>query len=143
MKNFRNAIAAIMIAVSLGVAMPAMPAQAGAKDPLFVNLTSDDGHRINMARTFGGKQMERGHPLTVFLNDRAVFAASTAYGERFAGQQKTIADLLAAGATISVCPLCMKHYRVKQEDLLRGLKVGNPELTCDTLFADNAKTLTW
>lgn len=39
--------------------------------------------------------------------------------------------------------LCMKHYGVKEGDLLPGLKVGNPELAGAALFKDNGKTLTW
>lgn len=48
------------------------PAFAGDTDPLFVNLTTDDSHRANMAITFGKNQLERGHRLTIFLNDEGV-----------------------------------------------------------------------
>ena len=50
---------------------------------------------------------------------------------------------MSKGATVLICPLCMKHYGVKESDLLPGLKVGNPELTGSALFKDNAKALTW
>ena len=46
--------------------------QAGASDPLLINLTSDDGHRSLMAISFGQNQLQRGHPLTVYRNDKAV-----------------------------------------------------------------------
>jgi len=39
--------------------------------------------------------------------------------------------------------MCMKHYGVKEADLLPGIKVGNPEVTGGALFKDNTKTLTW
>lgn len=119
------------------------PSHAGDSDPLFINLTSDDGHRVNMALTFGGHQMKRGHALSIFLNDRAVAVASKANAEKFAAQQKALTDLLGAGATILVCPMCMKHYGVSEADLLPGLKVGNAELTGAALFKDNGKTMTW
>ena len=138
----RGALAAVFLAGLLGV-FGALPAKAGPNDPLFINLTSDDGHRINMAFNFGANQMKRGHPLTVFMNDKAVLAASKGNAEAFAEQQKTIASLLASGAAILVCTMCMKHYGVKEEDLLPGLKVGNTELTGNALFADNTKTMTW
>jgi len=138
----RGALSAVFSAGFLGV-VGALPAKAGPNDPLFINLTSDDGHRINMAFNFGANQMRRGHPLTVFMNDKAVLAASKGNAEAFADQQKTIASLLASGAAILVCPMCMMHYGVKEEDLLPGLKVGNPELTGNALFADNTKTMTW
>jgi hypothetical protein len=37
----------------------------------------------------------------------------------------------------------MKHYEIKESDLLEGIKVGNPQLTGDALFRDNTKTLGW
>lgn len=50
---------------------------------------------------------------------------------------------MSKGATVLICPMCMKHYGVKEADLLSGLKVGKPELTGGALFKDNTKTLTW
>jgi predicted peroxiredoxin len=136
----RSALAAVFSLGILGVA-GATPAKAGPNDPLFINLTSDDTHRIDMALAFGSSQMKRGHPLTLFLNDKAVLAASKVNAEKFASQQKTIAELLATGANF--CPMCMKHCSVNENGLLAGLKVGNPELTGNALFAGNTKTLTW
>ena len=138
----RSALAAVFSAGMLCV-VGAVPAKAGPNDPLFINLTSDDGHRIDMALSFGSNQMKRGHSLTVFMNDKAVLAASKANAEKFAEQQKTITSLLTAGANILVCPMCMKHYGVNEADLLPSLKVGNPELTGNALFGDNTKTLAW
>ena len=76
-------IGRLMIALGLVLAA-AVQAVAGDSDPLFINLTTDDGHRANMALTFGAKQMERGHPLTVFLNDKGVYLGSEAKAETFA-----------------------------------------------------------
>ncbi len=61
----------------------AQPAAAGERDPLFINMTTDDPDRANMAITFGANQMARGHPLTIFLNDRGVFVGSRVYAGRF------------------------------------------------------------
>ncbi len=132
----------LMLALGLVLAA-AVPAVAGGSDPLFINLTTDDGHRANMALNFGTKQMERGHPLTLFLNDKGVNLASKANAEKFADQQKAIADLAGKGTQVIVCPMCMKHYGVTEADLLEGLKVGNPDLTGELLFKDGTQTLTW
>jgi sulfur relay (sulfurtransferase) complex TusBCD TusD component (DsrE family) len=96
-----------------------------------------------MAITFGGNQQELGHPLTVFLNDKGVLIGSKANANKFSEHQKKLSELMSKGATVLICPMCMKHYGVKKADLLPGLKVGKPELTGSALFKDNTKTLTW
>ncbi len=131
----------LVLALSIGV-MPS-PSSAGETDPLFINLTTDDVHRAHMAITFGGKQHELGHPLTVFLNDKGVHIGSTAHSDRFAGQQKVLEELMGKGATVIICPMCMQHFGIKEADLLPGLKIGKPELTGAALFRDNTRTLTW
>ena len=111
--------------------------------PLFINLVTDDPHRAHMALHFGQKQLELGHPLTVFLNDRGVFIAAKQGGERFGLHQEIIGELVTAGAKVIVCPMCMQHYGVTEADLLEGLNVGNPTLTGGALFAPDTRTLTW
>ena len=34
-------------------------------------------------------------------------------------------------------------YSTQEADLLRGVKIGQPDLTGGQLFKDNTKTLTW
>jgi sulfur relay (sulfurtransferase) complex TusBCD TusD component (DsrE family) len=131
-------LALVMIAGSI-----ATPVFAGNTDPLFVNLTTDEPHRANMGITFGKSQLERGHPLTIFLNDKGVLIGSKANAARFADHQKALGELMSKGAMVLVCPMCMQHYGVKESDLLPGLKVGNPEVTGGALFKENTKTMTW
>jgi sulfur relay (sulfurtransferase) complex TusBCD TusD component (DsrE family) len=128
---------------TLLLALLGSAAWAGANDPLFINMTSDEGHRISMALSFGAKQQALGHPLTLFLNDKGVLVGSKAHAKQYPEQQRMIAEILAKGGTVIICPMCMKHYGVQEADLLPGLKVGNPELTGAALFKDNGKTLTW
>jgi len=116
---------------------------AGSSDPLFVNLTSDDLQRATMAITFGKNQLERGHALTIFLNDRGVFVGSKTQAAKFGAQQKALSEIMSKGATVLICPMCMQHYGLKESDLMPGLKVGKPELFDETLFKDNTRTLTW
>ena len=111
--------------------------------PLFINLITDDPHRAHMALHFGQKQLELGHPLTVFLNDRGVLIAAEQGAERFGLHQEIIGELVTAGAKVIVCPMCMKHYGVAESDLLDGLALGNPKLTGGALFAPDTRTLTW
>jgi intracellular sulfur oxidation DsrE/DsrF family protein len=119
------------------------PALAGDKDPLFVSVTTDDAYRSDLAIKVSKHMFEHGHPLTIFFNDRGILVISKANGEKFKEQQAALLELAKAGATLIACPYCMKHYDVKESDLLDGAKVGNPELTGDALFRDNTKTLSW
>ncbi len=135
-------IAAVLAALSF-VACPLVSAHAGATDPLFVNVTTDDAHRANMALTFSKSQFARKHPVTIFLNDRAVTIASRANSERFKIHQEMLTAFVKDGATVIVCPMCMKHYGIKEADLIDGMKIGNPELTGGALFQDGTKTLSW
>ena len=130
----------VVLALVIGGTTPVV---AGNTDPLFVNLTSDDTHRTTMALAFGKAQLERGHPLTVFLNDKGVVIAAKTQATKYAEQQKTLAELMKAGAMVIACPMCMKHYGVQETDLLPGIKIGQPDLTGGQLFKDNTKTLTW
>jgi sulfur relay (sulfurtransferase) complex TusBCD TusD component (DsrE family) len=140
MRAFR--ILAVLAALSFTFA-PISATYAGDADPLFVNVTTDELHRANMALTFSKNQFERKHPVTIFLNDRAVFLGSRAEGERFKHHQDLLKSFIKDGATVLICPMCMKHYGVKEADLIEGIKVGNPDLTGAALFRDGTKTLTW
>lgn len=131
-----------LLSLFVALVLPGM-SFAGANDPLFINMTSDDDHRATMAIGFGVKQQALGHPLTIFLNDKGVFVGSKAHSGKYAEQQKALADAMTKGGTVIACPLCMKHYGVKETDLLPGIQVGKPELTGGALFKDNTKTLTW
>lgn len=136
-------LSALLLALALTAGSLGTPAVAGDTDPLFVNLTTNDPHRANMGIFFAKNQMERGHPLTIFLNDRGVFVGAKSNSAKFADHQKTLGELINKGATVLICPMCMKHYGVKEGDLLPGVKLGNPEVTGGALFKDNTKSLTW
>lgn len=119
------------------------PVSADPGGSLFVNLTTDENHRADMAMGFSKAMMERAHPLTVWLNDKGVLLASRENVGKFADQQKMLSELMTKGATVIACPMCMKHYGVKEDDLIEGVKVGNPDMTSALLFKEGTQTLTW
>jgi len=133
----------LLLAMTLLLGCAGNPAFAGDTDPLFVNMTTSDSHRANMAITFSSNQQGRGHPVTIFLNDKGVLVGSKAHAKKFAAQQKALGEIMSKGGVVIICPMCMKHYGIKQADLLAGIQVGKPELTGGALFKDNTKTLTW
>jgi intracellular sulfur oxidation DsrE/DsrF family protein len=120
-----------------------LPASAEDNDPLFVNLTNDEAFRTMMAMRFVESQLERGDPLTVFLNDRGILLASKAHEAQYADQQKLLAELLGKGTVVIACPQCLKQFDIPQRDLLPGIQVGSPGLTDGALFKDDTRTLSW
>lgn len=131
--------------VMSGCATSATPAaSAPVKDaPLFINQTSDDPHRVTMALSFGMKQLDRGHPLTVFLNDKGVYVGAKANADKCAEQQATIAALLKKGAVVFICPMCMEHFGIQKADLIPGLTVSDPDAIGEYLYKPNTQTLSW
>jgi len=134
MKKFFGIIVAVM-ALSLSLF-------AGDKSPLFVNLTSDNTHRTLMAVQFSTKMLDRGHALTIYLNDKGVKLASKENKE-YAQFQSKLADVIKKGATVYICPVCMKEYGVEGPALVEGLKIGNADLLEKALFAEDTTTMSW
>lgn len=139
----KRILSLLMLVVALGLGACSTMSGSSGGEPLFVNLISDNPHRATMGIGFGSAQLDRGHPLTVFLNDRAVALASKANAAKYPEQQKMLTELLSKGATVLVCPMCLRHYGFQQADLLPGMKLGSPELTGGALFQRNSRTMTW
>lgn len=133
----------VLLLLPLVIGSMALPALAGEKDPLFINLSTDNAQRVDHALHFGNVQFSKGHPLTVFLNGKGVLIATKKHATTYAGQQKLLSEMMDKGATVIVCQYCMKQFGIKEPDLLPGFKVGNPELTGDSLFKDDTKTISW
>ncbi len=115
---------------------------AADKSPLFVNLTSDNVHRTLIAVQFSTKMLDRGHALTIYLNDMGVRLASKENAE-YAQFQSKLADAIKKGATVYICPVCMKEYGIEGPSLVEGLKLGNADLLEKALFADKTTTMSW
>jgi predicted peroxiredoxin len=99
---------------------------------LFMNLTTDDTWTATMALTYAGKVREAGYPVVVFLNVRGVHVASKNFPpDRYGPGDKTPKELLegliAAGATVYVCPVCSKNAGLAEADWVDGAKPGGPE----------------
>lgn len=116
---------------------------AGANDPLFINLTTDEMHRSTMAINFGKHHSANGHPLSIFLNDKGVILGVKAGSEKYAAQQKELSEIISKGGLVIVCPMCLKQAGYTEADLIAGVKLGSPKLTGDALFKDGTKTMSW
>ncbi|MFN3868992.1 MAG: DsrE family protein, partial [Hyphomicrobiaceae bacterium] len=124
MHGLRKLALVALLAAPFLAAAPAIAADAS----LFVNATTDEPHRAKMALGFAQKQQERKHAITIFLNDRAVLIGSKKKSGKFKEHQAMLAGMMKAGARVLICPMCMEHYKVKKDDLIDGVEVGNPDL---------------
>lgn len=136
MKILKSFFIAALTALSLS-------AFAGANDPLFINLSTDDPNRASMAINFGKHHSSNGHPLTIFLNDKAVLFGVKAGADKFSEQQKALSELVGSGANVVMCPMCLKQSGFTEADLLPGVKLGGPKVTGELLFKDGTKTMSW
>ena len=123
-----------------GVATPVL---AGDTDPLFINLTTDEPRRALAGLTFGLHQHENGHPLTLFLNDRGVLLGSKAHAGQFTEPQRLLVELMQRGAVVLIAPLSLKHYGVREDDLLPGVQISHRKLSGEALFRDTTRALSW
>jgi sulfur relay (sulfurtransferase) complex TusBCD TusD component (DsrE family) len=102
-------------------------AQAGLaadKKLLVVNLTSYTTEESRKAINYAKDELEQGRPVVIFLNDRGVLAASKINAESYKEQQRSLTDLMKRGATVLVCPDCLKQHGIDPASLLAGVKVS-------------------
>ena len=133
----------LKLAVIAALASLPLSALAGANDPLFINLSTDEMHRASMAINFGKHHSANGHPLSIFLNDKGVILGVKAGSEKYAAQQKELTEIISKGGLVIVCPMCLKQAGYTEADLIPGVKLGSPKLTGDALFKDGTKTMSW
>ncbi len=133
---FRSVVIAVFAILSLS-------ALAGPHDPLFINLATDEPGRASMAINFGKHHSSNGHPLTIFLNDKAVMMGVKAGSPKFADQQQMLAELISSGALVIMCPMCLKQAGFTEADLISGVELGGIKITGDALFKDGTKTMSW
>jgi sulfur relay (sulfurtransferase) complex TusBCD TusD component (DsrE family) len=133
----------LKVVVLTALAVLSLAAYAGPNDPLFINLSTDETHRASMAINFGKHHSANGHPLTIFLNDKAVMLGVKSGSTKFADQQQALAELISSGALVIMCPMCLRQAGFTEADLISGVKIGSPKLTGDALFKDGTKTMSW
>ncbi len=117
--------------------------RAAGDTPFVAHISTDDPKRISKAVAFSRMQFERGHPVTVYLDDKGVFLATKESGNLFPEQQKTLIEMMGNGVSVIVCPYSMKLHGVSQSDIMADVTIGTPEMADDFLFDDRAKSLSW
>jgi predicted peroxiredoxin len=133
----------LLLPLALLIAGALHPVHAGDTDPLFINLSTDEPQRALAGLTFGLHQHENGHPLTLFLNDRGVLLGSRSHADKLAEPQRLVAELIQRGAVVLIAPPSMKHYGVREDDLLPGVQLSNRKLSGEALFRGTTRALSW
>jgi sulfur relay (sulfurtransferase) complex TusBCD TusD component (DsrE family) len=142
-RSFTIFLKSLKVTVIAALAAVSLSAFAGANDPLFINLSTDELGRASMAINFGKHHSSNGHPLTIFLNDKAVMMGVRAGSTKFADQQQMLSELISSGALVIMCPMCLKQAGFTEADLITGVKLGGLKITGDALFKDGTKTMSW
>jgi predicted peroxiredoxin len=122
----------IAAACVTGTAVVPTHAEDRPDTTLFLNLTTDDTWTATMALGYAGKVREAGYPVVVFLNVRGVRVADKNFPpDRYGPGEKTpkeiLEGLIAAGATVYVCPMCSENAGMSQADWIDGAKPGGEE----------------
>lgn len=138
-------LVAIVIAGLAGFACPSAVAQSATPapvlKPVFVILTSgvSDTPRCMMALGLAGSALDAGRKVAVYLDvnapelarkdksDKPFVAGRRAIAARGmearVSLQKTLNALMAKGAKVYVCPMCIKTLKITQESLLDGMTI--------------------
>ena len=137
---------------SILVASLLLVGQARAKEDksmgLFINLTTEQTSASGHAIQFADKMLKRGHPVTFFLNQKAVlFATKSAPQGTYGPSGKTIHDMLLHsmknGAKVIVCQVCAKMHGIQKSDLVHGAMLGNPDVVSASLFDPKNQVISW
>jgi sulfur relay (sulfurtransferase) complex TusBCD TusD component (DsrE family) len=112
-------------ACALAALFCAQSGLAADKRLLLINLTSYTTEESHKAIDYAKEELEQGRPVVIFLNDRGVLAAALTHAQTYKDQQRELTELMKRGATVLVCPDCLKHYGVEAKTLLAGVKVSD------------------
>jgi len=146
MRNLK-ALGIALLAAGLWVGAQVQAAEDKAMG-LFLNLSSFQTGPAGHALHFAGNQLDRGHPVTLFLNGPAVmYASKSAPQATFPMAEKTLQEMLQGlmkgGAKVIVCRVCTKMHGMNEADLIDGAMLGNPELVADSLFDPKYQVISW
>lgn len=122
--------------------------QAKGPGGLFINLHTDNYKYAMHAFHFAGKQLEKGHPVVVFLNgsatDIAVETSEYAIKEMNGKTPyKMLEHQMSKGLKVIVCQYCMKMHKIEKSALIKGAEVGNPDLVGKYLYDPSYKVISW
>lgn len=95
-----------------------------AKEPIYINLATNESDRVAMALNAGHQYAEHGFPIIIYLNDKAVILGVEVVSEPVSKGQIAIKQAIAKGATVFICPTCLENYGFTPSNLVQGVVLG-------------------
>lgn len=108
------------------LAVIALPLSAlAAKEPIYINLATNDPVKVSMALDAGRQYAEKGYPIVIYLNDKAVLLGVETSAGGISKEQVAIKQAIANGAIVIVCPGCLEEIGLNKASLISGVELGN------------------
>ncbi len=107
------------------LAVISLPLSAfAAKEPIYINLATNDPVKVSMALDAGRQYAEKGYPVVIYLNDKAVLLGVEAKSRDVSKEQEAIRQAIANGATVIICPTCLEDHGFTRINLVQGVMLG-------------------
>lgn len=110
----------LLVVVTMTLSLSAF----AAKEPIHINLATNDPAKVSMALDAGRQYAEKGYPIVIYLNDKAVLLGVEVKSGVFSKEQVAIKQAIANGATVIICPSCLEDYGFTRINLVQGVVVG-------------------
>ncbi len=111
-------ILAMLAAISLPLTVIA------AKEPIYINLATNDPAKVSMALDAGRQYAEDGYPIVIYLNDKAVLLGVETLPGGISKEQMLIKQAIANGGTVVICPTCLEDHGFTRMNLVQGAMLG-------------------
>lgn len=102
--------------------------KADTKNPIYINLATDDQAKVVMALDAGRQYAEKGFPIVIYLNDQAVVLGIEGESKNLSKGREALKRVIAGGAVVNICPNCLERYGLLSAKLIVGVTLGNPHL---------------
>ena len=115
---------------------------------IFYNVTTEEAWAAGMAVGQATSALDNGYSVVIFLNVRGVFLASKNFNtDSFSESGKSLQEMLKSamekGATVVICPMCMKKAGMTMEDVIKGVVKGGPDVTMKAMTAEDTVVISF
>lgn len=108
-----------------------------SKQPLFINLTSDQPRRVDSALRMALDSLNNGHPVIIYLSIDGVKLANKS------SPNTMLQKVIVKGGEVWVCPTSLKEAGFTSDNLIQGVELYNYQLLEKHFFDSDVKTLSY